>query len=131
VSYTDSPLPTTLRIAFGLLLAEAIGVLVTAGFVVQAIVTEYPADPWRRSTVSTVTVAVVIAGLLAGLGWQLLRRRAWARGPLVVLELLFLPAGYFLINSGVPWLGIPLVVAALSCIALLVAPASRAALGIR
>ena len=131
MSQGDSPLPTTLRIAVGLLLVEAVGVLVVAGLVVDALLTEYPGRLWSREPVTIMVFATVVAAALAGLGWQLLRRRGWARGPAVALELFFLPTGYYLIQWGVWLLGIPVIAVALTCVTLLLAPASRAALGIR
>lgn len=131
MSQGDSPLPTTLRIAVGLLLVEAVGVLIVAGLVVDVLLTEYSGRLWSREPVTIMAIGVVFATVLAGLGWQLLRRRGWARGPAVALELFFLPVGYYLIQWGVWALGIPVVAVALTCIALLLAPASRAALGIR
>lgn len=131
MSQGDSPLPVTLRVAVGLLLVEAVGVLIVAGLVVDVLLSEYPGHLWGRQPVAIMAFGAVIAAALAGLGWQLLRRRAWARGPAVALELFFLPAGYYLTHSGVWALGIPVSAAALTCIVLLLAPASRAALGIR
>jgi hypothetical protein len=49
----------------------------------------------------------------------------------IALELLLLPLGYSMITGGAPWIGVPAMVAGLACAALLVAPASREALGIR
>ena len=72
-----------------------------------------------------------LAVLLALLGWQLVRLRSWARGPAIVLELLLAPLGYYMVIGGAAWLGIPAIVAGLACTGLLVAPASRQALGIR
>jgi hypothetical protein len=125
-----SPFPRTLRIAIGLLLFQAIGILVLAGLVAAGVAQENPADLKGQEVLAPLIFAAVLALTLAALGWQLARRRAWARGPVVALELLFLPAGYYLL-ADVAWLGAVVIVLALACIGLVIAPASRAALGIR
>jgi hypothetical protein len=76
-------------------------------------------------------LALAFAAMLAGLAWQLARRRAWARSPSVTLQLLFMPFAYYLIHVGVTWIGVLVLVSALVCVVLIVAPASRSALGIR
>ncbi len=122
-------LPITLRIAVLLLFAEA------AGMAAVAVLFAY--DGLTRKAASTggaVSVVVFPAGLavvLALLGWQLIRLRSWARGPAVALELILLPLGYYMVIGGAAWLGVPAMVAGLACTGLLVARASRQALGIR
>ena len=74
------------------------------------------------------------AALAVLLGWlavTLARTRAWARGPSIALELLLVPIGYYMVAGGSAWLGVPTIIAALATTGLLLAPATRAALGIR
>jgi hypothetical protein len=122
-------LPVTLRIAVLLLFAEA------AGVAAVAVVFAYDGLTQKAtSTGAAVSVVVFPAGLavlLALLGWHLIRLRSWARGPTIALELLLLPLGYSMVVGGAAWLGVPAIVAGLACTGLLVAPASRQALGIR
>ena len=129
VSQGDAEVPTTLRAAIWLLIVEAVGVGVVAGLFAYAGATQTVIS--TGSALTVVLFPAAIAVLLGGFAWLLARRRAWARGPAIVLELLFLPIGYYLIIGGVPVLGIPLILLGLACGGLLLAPASRAALGIQ
>jgi len=112
-------LPTTLRIAVLLLFAEAAGVAAVAALFAVG------------RAVAVAVLLAMFAIVLAALGWQLVRLRSWARGPAITLELLLLPVAYPMVTGGIAWLGIPAMVAGLACTGLLVAPASRQALGIR
>jgi len=122
-------LPTTLRIAVVLLFVEAAGVGTVAALFAYDGLTQKAAS--TGAAVSVVVFPAALAALLAVLGWQLVRLRSWARGPAIVLELLLLPLGYYMVTGGAAWLGIPAMLAGLACTGLLVAPASRQALGIR
>ena len=122
-------LPTSLRLTVVLLLAEALGVGVVAGVFAYDGFTQPVATVGGAVTV--VVFPVILAGALGLLGVALARCRAWARGPAVALELLLVPLGYAMLSGGAPWLGLPAIVAGLVCTALLLMPATRAALGIR
>jgi hypothetical protein len=74
---------------------------------------------------------VLMTAVLGLLSLALRRRRGWARGPAIVLELLFLPIGYSMALGGLPWLGIPLIAAGLGGAGALLVPATRAALGMK
>jgi hypothetical protein len=129
VTGKDGAIPATLRAAVALLFVEAVGVGVVAGLFAYAGATQQVASTGTALTV--VLFPAGIAVLLALLGWLLARRRAWARGPAIVLELLLLPIGYYMIVGGAAWLGVPAILLGLACGGLLLTPASRAALGIR
>jgi hypothetical protein len=131
VERAEDVLPNTLRGAVGLLVLQAAGLLVLVGLVGYVLSREDPAAPYSRAFLPFALLALAWAALLAVLGWQLARRRAWARSPALALELLFLPLGYYLIQGGAGVVGIPMIILALACAGLLIAPASRAALGIR
>jgi hypothetical protein len=122
-------LAMTLRLAIGLLGAEALGLLVV---VIGLLVADLQASgPSLRGGVLVTLYAAILTAVLAGLSWALHRRRAWARGPAVVLQLLLLPIGYYMITGGQAWLGIPVMIIGLVGAATLLAPAARAALGVR
>jgi hypothetical protein len=121
--------PVTLRIAILLMFVEAAALAVVAVLVGYVVVTE-PADT-AGAVLTAAALPAVYAALLALLGWQLGRRRRWARGPAVVLELLLALLGYSATGSGGWWLGVAAMVAGLTCTGLLVAPASRDALNIQ
>jgi hypothetical protein len=118
----------TLRWAVRLLLVQAAGVAVVTCFVIYAAFTQTASS--LGTAVSTVAVPLGLATLLGLLGWQLHRRRSWARGAAIVLELLVVLGGYTLVTSGLPWAGVPVMAVSLAGAVLLLAPSSREALGI-
>jgi len=122
--------PITLRTAIVLLFVEAAGVAAVAVLFAYVLVHENP-NIMRKSALSVIIYPAGIAVALALLAWLLIRRRAWARAPAIVLQLLLLPIGYYLIVGGAGWLGVPAIVAGLVCTGLLIAPGTRQALGIR
>jgi hypothetical protein len=124
-----APAPATLRWAIVLLGVQAIGLF---GVVVLLVYADVRSTSTSASGAAGLTVfAVLIAALFGLLVWALAGRRAWARGPAIVLELLLIPVGYSLVTSGLAVLGIPVGLLALATTALLLAPATRAALGAR
>jgi len=74
--------------------------------------------------------ANILAALMGGLGWMLWRRRAWARGPAIVLQLLLVPIGYTMVSGGL-WLGLVVMAVGLCGAGTLLAPATRASLGMK
>ena len=85
---------------------------------------------WRDAMIVT-GFAALVAVLLGVLALALIRRRGWARGPAVVMELMLLPIGWFMVSGGLAWLGVPVFLLGLLGAGLLVAPATREALGVR
>jgi hypothetical protein len=129
VPRSAAPAPATLRWAVWLLYAEALAVAVVTGLLLYAAATQKAVS--ASTGILVVVVMAGLAALLALLGALLSRRRGGARAPAIVLELLFLPIGYYVVEGGVPWLGVPLIVVGLACSVLLFAPPTRDALGIR
>jgi hypothetical protein len=72
----------------------------------------------------------VCALAFAALGVALARRKRWARGPTIVLQLLLLAIGYYMVRGGLWWLGAIVAASAVICVGLLLTPATRDALGI-
>lgn len=70
--------------------------------------------------------AVALALLARGLH----RRRAAARAPAIVLQLMLLPVGYYMSVGGLAWLGVPLIALGLGVVFLLVTPATTRAFGL-
>jgi hypothetical protein len=77
-------------------------------------------------------LALIIIGVLivGGLSRALSNLKTWARGPAIVLELLLLPIGYTMISAGLAYVGIPVMLVGLFGAGLLLAPATRVALGL-
>ena len=123
------PAPATLRWAIVLLGVQAVGLF---GLVVLLVYADVRSTSTSAGGAVGLTVfAVLIAALFGLFVWALTGRRAWARGPAIVLELLQIPVGYSLVTSGLAVLGIPVCCSPLPTTALLLAPATRAALGAR
>ena len=119
----------TLRWAVGALAAETVGLV---GLVVYLVYADIAggAETVRGAIMVTSFVAVMAAvfGVLAHALW---RRRAWARGPAIVLQLLLVPIGYSMAAAGMAWAGVPVIAVGLGGAAALIAPATREALGAR
>jgi peptidoglycan/LPS O-acetylase OafA/YrhL len=120
--------PSTLRWAVGLLFAEAAALtLVTAYLVVQ--------DLTGKATDVGVAIGVTLFAALAvvvlvAVARSLNRRRSGARGPAVVLQLMLLVLGYYMIQGGLVWLGVLLIVVGLAAGLLIVSPPTTRALGL-
>ncbi|NJC66695.1 hypothetical protein HC028_19600 [Planosporangium flavigriseum] len=112
-----------------MLLAQAVVVALIVAFLVYKDITARVVV--LRDALIVTGFTVLVAVVLAALGWALSRRRAWARGPAVVMELMLLPIGWFMISGGLAWLGVPVLALGLVGAGLLVAPATREALGVR
>lgn len=128
---TDTPTRTnapTLHWAVRLLAVEAVALTGLAIYVAWASL--------ARSTTSKqgagALLALIVIGVLivAGLSRALSNLKTWARGPAIVLELLLLPIGYTMISGGLAYVGIPVMLAGLFGAGLLLAPATRTALGL-
>ncbi len=121
--------PVTLRGAVGLLWLKTLGLAVLAGWLGYADITGKAQTPRLANLVTG--YAVVFALLCGLLGWALWRRRAWARGPAVMIELFVVFAGWYMISGGLVWAGIGAIVLGVAGVVLLVTPSTREALGIR
>jgi hypothetical protein len=119
----------TLRWGIRLLFGEAAVVTAVLAYVVYRSVTA--AAVVVRDVALVVVFTAVMAALLWLCGWALSRRYGWARGPAVVLELMLLPIGYFMIAGGLIGVGLPVLALGLVGAGLLVAPATRGALGVK
>jgi peptidoglycan/LPS O-acetylase OafA/YrhL len=128
VGEVRSTAPGTLRWAIRLLVVQAFAVAVATCLVVYAAFTQTASS--LGTALSTVAIPLGLTVLLALLAWQLHRRRSWARGAAIVLQLVMVLTGSTLVTSGLPWFGVPAVAVALAGAALLLAPSSREALGI-
>ncbi|MFK3983168.1 hypothetical protein ACI2K4_22670 [Micromonospora sp. NPDC050397] len=126
---SDSALvPGTLRGAVWLLRGEAIALALLAAYLIYADLTATASDLVNALFVTAFTVGGAVALWL--LGGALGRRRAGARAPAIVLQLMLLPVGYYMIQGGLAWLGIPLMALGVLVIGLMVCAPTTRALGV-
>ncbi|WP_089003221.1 hypothetical protein [Micromonospora echinofusca] len=123
----SDPIPVTLRWAVRLLRAEAVAVGLVAAWLLWADLTATTTD--LTSALLVTAFAIGAAAALWALGGALTRRRAGARSPAIVLQLMLLPIGWFMIQGGMGWLGVPLIALGLGVTALLVSTPTTRALG--
>jgi len=110
--------PISLRVIIGIVLLEAVAIW---GLIAYLVVEE-PGE--LRVTGYIAMYAVALTFLAIGL----LRRRRWARAPLIVLQLLLSVVGASLVAAGAPVLGAILVVVPVACVGLLLTSSTRIAL---
>lgn len=127
VTIDSDPIPVTLRWAVRLLRAEAVAVGLVAAWLLWADLTATTTD--LTSALLVTAFAIGAAAALWALGGALTRRRAGARAPAIVLQLMLLPIGWFMIQGGMGWLGVPLIALGLGVTALLVSTPTTRALG--
>jgi hypothetical protein len=119
--------PRPLRVACGLLVVEAVGLLAAAVVLLVDALTGHPTD--RTSAVLAAAFALVAAWALAFGARGLLHLRPSARMPMVVLQILAVPVGYQLaFDSDRPEWGGPILLGALAVLYLLFTPPVRAVL---
>ncbi|MFV2111904.1 hypothetical protein ACFHW0_06115 [Micromonospora sp. LOL_025] len=123
----SDPIPVTLRWAVRLLRAEAVAVGLVAAWLLWADLTATTTD--LTSALLVTAFAIGAAAALWALGGALTRRKAGARAPAIVLQLMLLPIGWFMVQGGMAWLGVPLVALGLGTTALLVSTPTTRALG--
>jgi lysylphosphatidylglycerol synthetase-like protein (DUF2156 family) len=119
--------PLSLRLAVLLLWIESALVAVLAAADAFKLATGHPQRPGLAAVLAGMVAAAAL--LLALLGRWLVRRRRWARGPAIVLQLMALPVAWFMVTGegGVATRagGVLIALLALTGAGLLLAPASR------
>ncbi|GAA2215886.1 hypothetical protein GCM10009850_113540 [Nonomuraea monospora] len=119
--------PLTLLIAAGVVALEGLVALGLGVYVAVETLTGAPDD-------ITTALAEAVFGLLIGAGllWVayggLFRTERWGRSPAVLTQIFLVPIGGTLITSGLPQLGIPLIVVALAGLVTLLSPPTTRAL---
>ncbi|WP_407940297.1 hypothetical protein [Micromonospora narathiwatensis] len=127
VTIDSDPVPATLRWAVWLLRAEAVALGLVAAWLIWSDLTARSTD--LTSALWVTAFAVAGAAALWALGGALVRRRAGARAPAIVLQLMLLPVGWYMIQGGLGWLGLPLIALGLGVSGLLVSSPTNRALG--
>ncbi len=121
--------PVTLRAAILLLWLKALALAAIAAWLAYADIT---GKAQTQRLANLVTAYAVVFALLCGLlGWALWRRRGWARGPAVVIELFVAFLGWYMITGGLAWAGAGVIALGVIAVVLLLTPSTREALGIR
>lgn len=117
--------PRELVFAAGLAALEG---LVLIGLAVLLVVKTATSDPSSVfGALSGALLALLAAAALILLAGQVVRERRWARTPIVVLQVLWVPVGFSLaFQAGRPEYGVPLLVAAIGTLVLFATPAARA-----
>ncbi|MFE9688257.1 hypothetical protein [Micromonospora sp. NPDC005806] len=123
----SDPVPATLRWAVRLLRAEAVALALVAAWLIWSDLTARTTD--LTSALLVTAFAVAGAAALWALGGALVRRKVGARAPAIVLQLMLLPVGWYMIQGGLAWLGLPLMVLGLGVTGLLVSAPTNRALG--
>jgi hypothetical protein len=118
--------PATLRAAVWLLAGEAAALLALLLFALYQDIAGSAAS--AQGAIAVTLFTAIFAAVLGGLAWALHQRRGWARGPAIVVQMLLIPIGYG-IAGGLPALGLPVMVIGIVGAGLLLAPATRAAIG--
>lgn len=119
--------PASLRWAVWLLAGQAAALVAVVFFLLYEDFTGAAASVGTAVAVTGFTA--VLAALFGLFAWALNRRQGWPRGPAIVIELLLVPIGYSMVGSGLPLLGVPVMVVGLAGAGMLLAPGTRAALG--
>ncbi|WP_231929776.1 hypothetical protein [Micromonospora inositola] len=127
VTIDSGPTPDTLRWAVRLLRAEAVALGLVAVWLIWSDLTAATSD--LTSALLVTAFAVAGAAALWALGGALARRKSGARAPAIVLQLMLLPIGWYMIQGGLGWLGLPLMALGLGVTGLLVSPPTNRALG--
>lgn len=127
---TRSPKPRRLTAAAGVAALEGLA-LAGCGLTLFVLALTGHSDNIRNAVVGALTVLALAAIPLAA-AYGLLHARRWSRGPAMVIQLLALPVAWTLAHGAGPLVaaGITLALVALAGLALLVHPATTAALGI-
>jgi len=129
VTIDSEPVPAPLRWAVYLLRAEAVALGLVAAWLIWSDLTTRTSD--LTSALLVTAFAIGGAAALWALGGALVRRRAGARAPAIVLQLMLLPIGWYMIQGGLGWLGLPLMALGLGVAGLLVSSPTNRALGFR
>jgi hypothetical protein len=120
------PTPVTLRIAVWLLAGEAAALGALSVLLLVSDVSGGAAS--QSGAIGVIGYVLVFAFIFGLLSWALRGKRAWARGPAIVLHMFMLPIGLALLANG-SLLGVAALLAGLAGCVLLLAPATRVAVG--
>ncbi len=121
-----APLPRALRVAAVLQGAEAVGMLVAAGF--AAVATAGGKSYELSSGIALTLIAVATAGLFAAFAAGLARARPWTRTPVVMFQLAIGFWGVFLLTGHQYGWAVPMLVLAAAIVVAVLTPGALRAL---
>jgi hypothetical protein len=120
--------PATLVWAVRLLFAEAVALVVLAGYL---LVLDFTGDLTSLTVAIALTGFVVVAAVAVVLvARALARRSSHARGPAIVVQLLVIASGGFVLQTGTAWIGALLMAFGVGVGLLCVVPPTTRALGL-
>ena len=111
-----------------LVLVQAAGLALLTLFLVYLDLTAKSATV--AMALSTTAYVALMTAAFAFVGISLARRKRWARGPAIVIELLQVPIGYTMLTNGLPAVGAPVLILGLLGAGVLLAPATRKEIGL-
>jgi hypothetical protein len=118
--------PVQLTAAAVVAALEGVALVVLGGIWLVATVTGSPAS--RSSSLAGAVFVVVIGAVVLRLALGVRRLQSWARTPLLVLQMLFLPIGATItFSAGQPGYGLPVLLVSVTILVLLMTRASRLA----
>ena len=120
--------PATLVWAVRLLFAEAVALVVLAGYL---LVLDFTGDLTSLTVAIALTGFVVVAAVAVVLvARALARRSSHARGPAIVVQLFVIASGGFVLQTGTAWIGALLMAFGIGVGLLCVVPPTTRALGL-
>lgn len=120
--------PVTLKWAVGLLAVETLVVIGLTVFLVYENVVGAARNQGLATFMTWYAGAYALGFAVATVGLAL--RKRWSRTPALVLNLFLVPVGWFMLQEGLWWAGLPLIGYALVVSWLLLVAPTREALGI-
>jgi hypothetical protein len=119
--------PLTLRIAVWVLAVEAGGLGLLAMLLLYRDLTG--AAQTTQGAIGVIGYVAVVGAALGVLSWKLRSRRAWARGAAIVAHMFMLPLGIAITTGGQALVGVLVLLAGVGGCVVLLAPATRIAIG--
>jgi hypothetical protein len=110
-----------------LLAVEAALIGIFAGYLIVDSLTGGASS--ATGAVGVIGFLLVVAAVFGAASRALNRRRAWARGPAIVLHFLLFPFGLVYLSGGQTMIGVVALVVGVGGSAVLLAPATRIAVG--
>jgi hypothetical protein len=119
---------SSLLLAVNLLRAQAAGLAAVTAYLIYQDLTAEAAS--LGVAIALTCFAALGAAGVALVARSLARRSAAARGPAIVVQLMLLVVSYYMVQAGLLWVAVPLILLALATGAALLAPPTTRSLGL-